>query len=202
MITWARIKVRDLGAFGGLKLNRRVRRFAGFFVVATAVMSATGCSTDAPAAAPTTTVTVTQTVTAPPAPVSPPAAPSTPGTTVQVKETGASATFFQYKQIRDEYNKDLGAFEVQVCLGSDPKDGKSMPSVSSQRWSLRDSNNGLHDRSSGYTGNPVTPMYPEGGALNWGECARGWIIMPIMEGTPITEARYMTADGRVFAWQV
>lgn len=202
MIAWARIEVRDLGAFGGLKLNKRISHFAGFFAVATAVLPVTGCSTDAPAAAPTATVTVTQTVTASPAPVSPPAAPSTPGTAVQVKDTGATATFFQYKQIRDEYNKDLGALEVEVCLGGDPKDGKSKPSVSSQRWSLRDSNNGIHDRSSGYTGNPVTPMYPEGGALNWGECARGWIIMPITDGTPITEARYMTSDGKVFAWKV
>jgi hypothetical protein len=45
-------------------------------------------------------------------------------------------------------------------------------------------------------------MYPEGGALNWGECARGWIIMPVVEGTQLTEARYMTADGKVFSWKI
>ncbi|MFJ6378337.1 hypothetical protein ACIQH9_21775 [Pseudarthrobacter oxydans] len=181
-----------------MNLKKRV----GYFVVTVALLSVVGCSAATSTATPTATVTVTQTVTASPAPVSPPAAPSSPGTPVQVKDTGATATFFQYKQISDEYNKDLGALEVEVCLGADPKDGKSVPSVSSQRWSLRDANNGMHDRPSGYTGNPVTPMYPEGGALNWGECARGWIIMPIVDGTPITEARYITSEGKVFSWTV
>lgn len=167
------------------------------------VLSVAGCSSaGAPVAAPTATVTVTQTVTAAPAPVTAPATPAAAGTPVKVKEDGATATFFQYKQILDEYNKDTGAFEVEVCLGSDPKDGKTPGGVSSQRWSLRDSKNGVHDRTTGYTGNPVTPMYPEGGALNWGECARGWIVMPVSEGTQLTEARYLTSDGKVFSWKI
>lgn len=177
-----------------------MKKRAGLFAIA--ILSVSGCAATTPTATPTVTVAVTQTVTATPVSVTPPAAPATAGTPVQVKENGATANFFQYKQIRDEYNKDLGALEVEVCLGADPKDGKSVPSVSSQRWSLRDSNNGMHDRSSGYTGHPVTPMYPEGGALNWAECARGWIIMPIIDGTPITEARYITSDGKVFSWKV
>lgn len=197
MIAGTRIKSSRSGALWGTELKKRVG------LLAVAILSVAGCSTTTPTAAPTVTVTVTatETVTASPAPITPPAAPASAGTPVKVKETGATATFFQFKQIRDEYNKDIGAFEVEVCLGADPKDGKSKPYVSSQRWSLRDSNNGFHDRSSGYTGNPVTPMYPEGGAMNWGECARGWIIMPIIDGTPITEARYMTSDGKVFSWK-
>jgi hypothetical protein len=167
------------------------------------MLSVAGCSSaSAPAAVPTATITVTQTVTASPVPVTPAANPVAAGTQVKVRENGATATFFQYKQIVDGYNRDTGAFEVEVCLGADPKDGKSTPSVSSQRWSLRDSKNGVHDRSSGYTGNPVTPMYPEGGAMNWGECARGWIIMPVVEGTELTQARYMTSDGKVFSWKI
>ena len=177
-----------------------VKKTVGLFAIL--LLPIAGCSSATGSAAPTVTVSVTQTVTASAAPITPPPAPAPAGTTMQVKDTGATATFFQYKQIHDEYNKDTGAFEVQVCLGADPKDGKSKPSVSSQRWSLRDSNNGVHEHSTGYTGNPVTPMYPEGGALNWGECARGWIIMPIIDGTPITEARYETSDGKVFSWKV
>lgn len=182
----------------GTKLKKEIALIVGV------MLSVTGCSAaSAPAAAvPTTTVTVTQTVTASPVPVTPPVAPAAAGMQVKVKETGATATFFQYKQILDGNNKDTGAFEVEVCLGSDPKDGKTAAGVSSQRWSLRDSKNGIHDRSSGFTGNPVTPMYPEGGAMNWGECARGWIIMPVVEGTQLTEARYMTSDGKVFSWKI
>ncbi|HCB56515.1 MAG TPA: hypothetical protein DEP82_00845 [Arthrobacter bacterium] len=167
------------------------------------MLSVAGCSpASAPAAVPTATVTVTQTVTASPVAVTPAATPAAAGTQVQVNGTGTKATFFQYKQILDGNNKDTGAFEVEVCLGADPKDGKSTPGVSSQRWSLRDSKNGVHDRSTGYSGNPVTPMYPEGGAMNWGECARGWIIMPVVEGTELTETRYMTPDGKVFSWKI
>lgn len=165
------------------------------FLLASCSAPATG-----PAAAPT--VTVTQTVTPAPVAAVPAKAPLAPGTTVTVRASGTTATFYAFKQIKDEYNKDIAAFEVQVCVGEDPKDGQSTPGVSSQRWSLRDSNNGVYQGSTGYTGNPVSPLYPNGdGALNWGECARGWIIMPVVEGTNITEARYTSSDNKVFSWR-
>ena len=38
--------------------------------------------------------------------------------------------------------------------------------------------------------------------MNWGECARGWIIMAVKGGTDITEARYVNQTNQIFAWKV
>lgn len=176
-------------------MNKRIL----FLAAITLAMSS--CAAPISEPAPTVTVTATETMTAPPPEVVPPATPAKAGTKFTVNEAGATATFFKYKQIRDQWNKDIGAFEVEVCLGTDMKDG-STPGVSSQRWNLRDSNSGTYNQSSGYTGTPVSPMYPDDVVMNWGECARGWIIMPVKDGTTITEARYVNQDNEIFAWKI
>ena len=169
-------------------------------IIAAATMAVSSCAAPTQQSAPTVTVTATETVTPTSPEVVPPASPAKAGTKFTVSESGNTATFFKYKQIRDEWNEDLGAFEVEVCLGPDPKDG-STPGVSSQRWNLRDSENGTYNQPSRYTGTPVSPMYPDNVVMNWGECARGWITMSVTDGTDITEARYVNQANEIFAWK-
>lgn len=80
------------------------------------------------------------------------------------------------------------SLDVQVCNTS-ATDGYA----TTNPWTLRDSDNRNYDSSSvGYNQFP-NPQYAWGEVpLIAGECLRGWITFPVLDGATLTTARYLS----------
>ncbi len=79
------------------------------------------------------------------------------------------------------------AIDVQVCYGPGAKDFDNTHS-----WVLVDAGNGNYDPSSvGYSQFP-SPKFPSGDlTVVDGQCIRGWIVYPVVIGTPVVNVAYL-----------
>lgn len=87
--------------------------------------------------------------------------------------------------------------EVEVCNNT-AEDGYA----SSSPWTLRDSDSRSHEPSSvGYNQFP-SPQYAWGDApLFAGDCLRGWITFPVLDGVTVEMVRYVApSTGERFEW--
>lgn len=163
-----------------------------------------GCSTptDAtePSASPTPTATKSPTPT--PTPTQEPVV-NVIGSTVELS-TGATAVVLGYESasapdapLPQDPGNHWVSLDVQVCNNS-----TTDSYATTNPWTLRDSDNRSYDSSSvGYNQFP-NPQYAWGEVpLIAGECLRGWITFPVLDGAVLTTARYVSpATGDHVDW--
>lgn len=154
-----------------------------------------GCSAPTNAAELSTSPSPTATKSSQPTPTpTPTAVVNVVGSTVEL-ETGATVAVLAYEPasapeapLPQDPGNHWVSLDVQVCNNS-----AADSYATTNPWTLRDSDNRNYDSSSvGYNQFP-NPQYAWGEVpLPAGECLRGWITFPVLDGASLMTARYVS----------
>jgi hypothetical protein len=70
-------------------------------------------------------------------------------------------------------------------------------------WSVADDGNRRYRAfTSGSAPTFLTPSYPDGEPISFGECARGWIMVPVADGAKVATVRYANDQDPAIVWRV